>query len=151
MGLNNALGAILPIVFYSPKDILSKTSIIVMIGVSIMLIGIAVCAAAGFQKDKALKKDVFSKNQSVNFTRGLIICLIAGVFGAMFNFALVAGQPIEKVAMELGALKLNAANPTWAISLFGGFLVTAAYCFYLLKKNKSFSLFKITGNRNNWT
>jgi L-rhamnose-H+ transport protein len=150
LGLNNALGAILPIVFYSPEELLSSTSIGIMIGVSIMLVGIAMCSIAGSRKDKVLKKNLASINQPTNFTKGLIICLIAGIFGAMFNFALVAGKPLEKIAIEMGASKLNAANSTWTISLFGGFLVTAAYCFYLLKKNNSLYLFKITRNRNNW-
>jgi L-rhamnose-H+ transport protein len=150
LGLNNALGAVLPIVFFTPEELLSTASIVIMIGVFIMLIGIVVCSIAGSQKDKILRKNNYSFINPVNFSKGLIICLIAGVFGAMFNFALVAGQPIEKVAIEFGASKLNAANPTWTISLFGGFIVTAVFCGYLLKKNKSLLLFQKTGYKNYW-
>lgn len=150
LGLNNALGAILPIIFYNPEELLSPTSIGIMIGVFIMLIGIVICSVAGSEKVKALRKNVQDDVKRSNFIKGLIICLIAGFFGALFNFALVAGKPIEKVAIDMGASKLNAANPTWCISLLGGFLVTAFYCFYLIRKNKSFQLYIKSGSSKYW-
>ncbi|MEI6143661.1 MAG: L-rhamnose/proton symporter RhaT [Mariniphaga sp.] len=150
LGLNNALGAILPIIIYTPEELLTSTGIKILIGVSIMLIGIVICAIAGSQKEKALNRNVVAEKKINKFTKGLIICLVAGIFGAMFNFALVAGKPMENVAMVMGASRLNAANPSWCISLLGGFAVTAVYCFAMLKKNKTFSLFKLNGKGSYW-
>lgn len=150
LGLNNALGAILPIIIYTPEELFTPTGVAIILGVSIMLLGIVISALAGSFKDKALRKkdDLLSKNNK--FTKGLIICLIAGVFGAMFNFALVAGKPLEVLAIQNGASALNAANPTWCISLLGGFLVTLGYCIYKFRKKQTVNLFTKSGLSKNW-
>jgi L-rhamnose-H+ transport protein len=152
LGLNNALGAILPLIMYHPEDFLQPVGLALSGGVLIMLIGITICSWAGRQKEKAfnaLQQSDVPKKKGV-FLKGLIICLIAGIFGAMFNFALIAGKPIEMQAVQHGATPLNAANATWCISLFGGFIVTLAYCIYLYKSNSSLRLFTQNDSGVNW-
>lgn len=148
LGLNNAIGTILPIVLYTPEELFSLAGIGISIGVAVMLVGIVICAIAGLQKEKLIK----AGNQTLprNFTKGLVICLVAGVLGAMFNFALVAGKPLEEAALSAGSSALNAANPTWCISLLGGFIVTAIYCGYLIQKSRSGHYFFAKGNRIAW-
>jgi L-rhamnose-H+ transport protein len=152
LGLNNAIGAILPLIMYHPEDFLQPVGLALTVGVLIMLIGITICSLAGRQKEKSLNKLHKSEENKMKgvFLKGLIICLIAGVFGAMFNFALIAGKPIEIQAINNGATPLNAANATWCISLFGGFIVTLAYCIYLYRTNKSFRLFTQNDSGINW-
>ncbi|MHC4477174.1 MAG: L-rhamnose/proton symporter RhaT [Planctomycetota bacterium] len=152
LGLNNAIGAILPLILDHPEDFRLPVGKAITAGVFAMLIGIAVCSIAGAKKEKALRgaeTESAHKDKGV-FVKGLIICLIAGLFGAMFNFALIAGKPIEEQAVAAGATPLNAANATWCISLFGGFIVTLVYCLYLYKKNSSFQLFVKKGSNINW-
>lgn len=150
LGLNNAIGAILPIILYTPEELSTPTGIGISLGVAIMLVGIVFCALAGSQKEKALQSSSESNKKNSQFTKGLFICLFAGVFGAMFNFALLAGKPLEILAIQNGASKLNAANPTWCISLLGGFIVTLGYCFYLFRKNNSETLFHEGETWKNW-
>jgi len=152
LGLNNAIGAILPLVLYHPEDFQEPVGLAITAGVLVMLVGIAVCSVAGAKKEKALRlaeSESVRKDKGV-FVKGLIICLVAGVFGAMFNFALIAGKPIEEQAIIAGAEPLNAANATWCISLLGGFVVTLLYCVYLYKKNGSFRLFLQKDSNINW-
>jgi L-rhamnose-H+ transport protein len=151
LGLNNAIGAILPIILYTPEELITPAGLGISIGVGIMIIGIVFSAVAGNKKEKAKQSEVSENQPKGQFKKGLIICLIAGVFGAMFNFALVAGKPMEAIAIQNGATPLNAANPTWCISLFGGFLVTLAYCIFLFRKNKSAKLFVSGPQTTNWT
>ena len=80
-----------------------------------------------------------------------MVCLIAGVFGSMFNFAVIAGQPLTQRAAELGATPLGAPNATWCIMLPGGFLTTIAYCAYLKFANRSWKLYAAQGAGINWT
>jgi L-rhamnose-H+ transport protein len=152
LGLNNAIGAILPLIMYHPEDFLQPVGLALTMGVLIMLIGITVCSLAGRQKEKALNNLHKSNAHNMKgvFLKGLIICLIAGIFGAMFNFALITGKPIEIQAVNYGATPLNAANATWCISLFGGFIVTLAYCIYLYRTNKSLRLFAQNDSGINW-
>ena len=152
LGLNNAIGAILPLILYHPEDFQEPVGLAITAGVLVMLVGIAVCSVAGAKKEKSLRlaeSESVRKDKGV-FVKGLIICLVAGVFGAMFNFALIAGKPIEEQAIIAGAEPLNAANATWCISLLGGFVVTLLYCVYLYKKNGSFRLFLQKDSNINW-
>lgn len=152
LGLNNAIGAILPIILYTPEELVTPSGLGIIAGVVAMIIGIAICALAGNKKDKALKtRDEQVKIPGSTFLKGLIVALIAGVTGAMLNFALIAGKPLEYEAIQMGATTLNAANPTWVIALLGGFIITLAYCIYLFKKQRSFSLFRTGQSTNiNW-
>ena len=150
LGLNNAIGAILPIILFTPEELTTPTGNGIILGVAIMLVGIVFSAIAGSQKEKALRKNEPNSVKNSQFSKGLIICIAAGLLAAMFNFALLAGKPIETLAIENGASLLNAANPTWCISLLGGFIVTMCYCVYLFKKNQTGSLFQEKGLTKNW-
>lgn len=152
LGLNNAIGAIVPLIRDHPEDFGKPVGLAITAGVAVMLGGIAVCSVAGARKEKALRsaeEKSEHKDKGV-FVKGLIVCLVAGVFGAMFNFALIAGKPIEEQAVAAGATSLNAANATWCVSLLGGFVVTLLYCLYLYKKNNSFRLFALKESKINW-
>jgi L-rhamnose-H+ transport protein len=144
LGLNNAIGSILPLILYTPDELLTPAGIHIILGVAIILSGIAVCAYAGMSRERVLN---IGLPKSANYTKGVIVCVISGLLGPMFNFALIEGKPLELLAVQSGASPLNAANPTWAISLTGGFLITAIYCIYLIQKGKSGQLF--LGNKNN--
>ncbi|HUW20840.1 MAG TPA: L-rhamnose/proton symporter RhaT [Sedimentisphaerales bacterium] len=152
LGLNNAIGAIVPLIRDHPEDFFKPVGLAITTGVAVMLVGIAVCSVAGAKKGKALRSSETesARREGGVFVKGLIVCLVAGVFGAMFNFALIAGKPIEEQAVAAGATPLNAANATWCLSLLGGFVVTLLYCLYLYKKNNSFRLFTHKESKMNW-
>lgn len=124
LGLNNAIGAIMPIILYHPEQVMQPVGMVLLAGVLVMLVGIIVCAVAGLKREKAMNVAQDSKKENPQFVKGLIICLIAGTFGALFNFALIFGKPMEPIAVNAGATPLNASNPTWVIALSGGFVAS---------------------------
>lgn len=148
LGLNNALGAVSPIVVYNPEELFTPAGIGISAGVGVMLIGIAVCAAAGLKKEQVLKKQAVIP--AGEFKKGLLLCITSGVLGGSFNFALVAGKPMEEMAVQLGASSLNAVNSTWCVSLLGGFIVTAIYCGYLINKHRLSPAFIRKGTKMAW-
>jgi len=153
LGLNNAIGAILPIFLYSPDKLMQPVGLTISAGVLVMIAGIIVCAIAGMKREKAqttFDEPTDQPSGKSLFLKGFVICLVAGVFGAMFNFALIRGKPMEIIAVRLGAAPLNASNPTWVIALSGGFVITLAYCIYLFRMNKNGNLFFAGGTRINW-
>lgn len=153
LGLNNAIGAILPIILYTPEKLFQPVGLTLSAAVLVMIAGIIVLAIAGMKREKALapqSKTTVENPEKSQFLKGFLICLVAGVFGAMFNFALINGKPMETIAIGLGATPINAANPTWVIALSGGFVVTLAYCLYLFKTNKNSHLFLAPEVRMNW-
>lgn len=148
LGMNNALGAILPILFFNPHDLLSPMGKVLTTGVLIMIIGVVICSVAGNRREKSRQARTMDEKSS--FLKGLIICLVAGVCGAMFNFALIAGKPIEQQAVANGVNPLNAPYATWCISLSGGFIITLIYCGYLFIKNSSSKKFFMKHSGINW-
>jgi L-rhamnose-H+ transport protein len=148
LGMNNAIGSILPILICYPDQIMEPTGLAISGGVMFMIAGIMICSIAGAKKDKALKTSRITG--STSYAKGLVIACIAGFCGAMFNFALIAGKPLEKISLTHGATALNAVNATWCISLFGGFSVTLLYCIYLFRQNGSTGLFFAEGTKSYW-
>jgi L-rhamnose-H+ transport protein len=152
LGLNVALGSLLPILVEQPKGDAKSAVTGIITAVAVMIVGIIVCALAGAVKEKALRKADSSVAQTDQrqFGKGLTVCLIAGFFGAMFNFAVVAGQPLNYQAVVLGANPLYAPNVIWCIMLPGGFAVTIAYCAYLKSANRSWKCYSAPGSGINW-
>lgn len=152
LGMNNALVSILPLILYHPEDIAKPVGLALTSGVIVMIVGIVIFSIAGARREKVLgTNDPAAKgSEKGNFMKGLSICVLAGVFGAMFNFALIHGKPIEEQALAHGASTLNAANATWCVSLLGGFMVTLVYGIILYMKNNSFKLYKQEHTSVNW-
>jgi L-rhamnose-H+ transport protein len=153
LGLNNAIGTILPIIIYKPGQFLQPVGLTITTGVLVMILGIIICAIAGSKRDKILNLPTSESSKATkksSFGKGLIICLVAGSFGPLFNFALISGKPMEAIAVKLGTNPVNASNPTWIIALSGGFIITLIYCIYLFKTNKNFKLFSASGTGINW-
>ncbi len=137
LGLINAVGTIMPMAINNPEELLSPTGLKIILGVLIILIGIAIVSIAG--NKKATNENSGSPAAKKTFVIGLIVCLLAGVFGPMINFAFVFGKPIQNEAVQMGASLLNSANPVWSITLTGGFIANAIYCIYLLRKNNTYN------------
>lgn len=135
-GLINAIGTIAPFLFKSPSDLLTPEYSYLLIGVAFTIAGIILFSNAGKEKSQE------SGKRGRIFSRGLLICIIAGVFGPLINFGFVFGEPLQQTAVELGADSLFSANATWAVIFVAGFVVNAARCIYLLKKNGTIETYK---------
>jgi L-rhamnose-H+ transport protein len=68
----------------------------------------------------------------------------------MFNFAVVYGDPLRRLAEWAGARPVNTNNAVWCVSLMSGFIVNSAYCGYLLTRNRNCSLFTTRHSVHNW-
>ncbi len=153
MGLINALGSLLPLVFFHPEDLLEPVGLLIIAGVLVMIVAIVICAIAGFNKEKALsasKAEDKSAEMKKPFAVGLTICVVSGILSPMLNFAFVFGDKIREEAVALGASLTNAPNAIWSIALLGGLIVNIGYCTYRLSKNKTWGLFKTGGTKSYW-
>ena len=142
-GLINVIGTVAPFLVGHPSDLFTPAFITIPIGVGVTLCGIILFAAAG--KGKNGDKPV-AKGKS--FGKGLLICILAGVFGPMINFGFVMGEPLQEKAVELGASPINSANATWAVIFVAGFLVNAGQCLILLRRNRSNENYKGASVKN---
>jgi len=151
IGISAMLGTLMPLI-WTPNDgfvwiIVEKFNNlpgwIVLLGIVISLAGIIFCGWAG-----ALREKSGNSEARFNFKVGVSLAVVAGTLSAVFNFSLLAGEPIEKAALVQGAselLKMNAIYP----SSHGGALVTnVIWALILVSKNKTGSqFFKLPGEK----
>lgn len=148
LGLINSVGTLMPVVVQNPSDLLTPMGVKIMIGVAIILIGIVFYSIAGSRKENELTEKAGSADASKqaprkNMKKGLIICVLAGIFGPMINFAFVYGKPLQEKAIEQGASVVFSANAIWCIVLTAGLLINALECIRLFRKNGSWKNYKI--------
>ncbi|WP_430817761.1 L-rhamnose/proton symporter RhaT [Carboxylicivirga sp. RSCT41] len=140
LGLINSVGTIMPIVYKDPAALLEPSGLQIILGVAILLVGIVIVSIAGSKKDA--RQNESSDASGKSFTLGIIVCILAGIFGPMVNFAFVFGEPMQLKAIESGTSSSFASNTIWSIALTCGFIANFIYCLYLLQKNKTAKLFK---------
>jgi L-rhamnose-H+ transport protein len=153
LGLNNALGAILPLFLSHRSEIATASGQTLVAGVIVMLFGVVLCSWAGVQKERESaigKPEAVALTDSTGRARGILICIAGGVIGTCFNLALVFGGELNAAALKAGATELNANNPVWCVSLLGGFIPNFAYCSYLLTRNSGWKLFNPGKSRSDW-
>ncbi len=138
VGISCVLGTLLPpFISGELSHILSGNGAgYLMSGVGLGAAGIAVCGLAGRSKEKDIEKAVQQTSSSFSLSKGLPLCLLAGVLSALYGYALSVGQPIADVAALHGAGNLQ-GNVIYIFANSGAFVTTALYCIYLHRKHKT--------------
>jgi L-rhamnose-H+ transport protein len=139
MGLTIALGAIIPMVS-NPAIFTTDAGIVVTVGIALMVFSVIICAFAGNEKEKksiAVSSTQQTQNKSGLFIKGMVLCVLSGIFNPMINFAFVFGGRIITSAVDGGASQASAADALWAVALLGGLVTNIVYCSTLLTRNKT--------------
>lgn len=147
VGISCVIGTLLPpLVHGTLGDVLrSNGAGLLMSGVAIGALGIAVCGLAGRNKEKDLERIQESK-LGFSLSKGLPLCLLAGILSALYGFSLDQGLPIAAVAAKYGAENYQ-GNVVYIFSNSGAFVTTLFYCLYLHNKNKTWGEYTdSTGN-----
>lgn len=137
LGTCAAFGTLFPAIF-GGTDLFHGEGLLLLIGVSITLAGIAIIGYAGSLRSKNMTEE--EKKAAIKdfaLTKGLLVALLAGVMSACFALGLAAGTPIKEAALAGGVKALYAGLPVIFLVTFGGFLTNAAYCIQQNIKNKS--------------
>ncbi len=149
LGTCSAFGTLIPAIL-AGQDLFSGNGLILLIGVSIAIAGIAVIGYAGALKSRNMSEE--EKKKAVKdfaLKKGILIALLAGVMSACFNLGLEAGAPIKAHLASLGANELLVLNPVILLVTIGGFITNACYCLFQNYKNKTFKDYtSISGS--NW-
>ncbi len=146
LGITASFGSLIPLAVLHPDELVSERGIALLIGTAIMTVGLFFLAIAGRRRERNSGQTGSPRS---GFTLGLIICIFSGLFSSMLNFSFVFGDELRLKALDAGASALMAANPIWSLSVTGGFIANAVYCVYLLRKNKTWGVYK-TGGAPYW-
>jgi L-rhamnose-H+ transport protein len=141
MGLASSVGSLIPL-FQLEGATSNPAFPVVILGVTVMLVGVAITAVAGIQRDKA--KDTSSS--SGNMVKGLIIASVCGVLSALLNVGFANAAPVAKAAETAGVITRNSSLAAWVVVLIGAYIMNAGYAVALLIKNKSWNSFKAAGS-----
>lgn len=141
MGLAGSIGALIPLLLMENATSTPQFPYVIG-GLLITLVGVAITAKAGIDKDKLSTEEVTEKT---NIMKGIFIAVACGILSALLNVGFVSAAPIADLAKEAGAVDRNASLASWVVVLLGAYVMNAGYAVYLLIKNKSWNNFKIEG------
>ncbi|TWT76530.1 L-rhamnose-proton symporter [Planctomycetes bacterium CA13] len=147
IGISAGLGTIFPLI-WNPNDgfvwllddkFSTTPGQIVLAGIILSLLGILFCGWAGALREKSNNADGSESKSQFSFRVGVPLAIMAGVLSALFNFALLAGEPLEKAALANGANELLKMNAIYPFSNGGAFFTNFIGCLFLIRRNGSAS------------
>jgi L-rhamnose-H+ transport protein len=154
IGISTAFGSIVPFLSQHANKVFTSEGLFFFAGILLMLGGIVASALAGREKErqlsvaKAESKDPAEKRMS--FAAGLTLCILAGLGSPLGNFGAAFCTETLNRALEIGAKPLWQYNVIWAPIYTASAVPYLIYCFYLWRKNRSFSLFAVPGSKVYW-
>src|SRR5574344_1941278 len=133
LGTCAGVGTILTPIFTGKANELTTA---VIVGVAVTLVGIAIIGYAGSMKSSTLSDEEKKKAvKDFNFTKGMIVALLAGFMSACFSIGLGFGEPLCFESTDA----IYKTLPATLMVTTGGFLTNALYCIYQNSKNHTWS------------
>ena len=141
LGLCTVFGTLIPPIFqgkFAATLLDTASGRIILLGLVVTLAGIVVVAAAGAKKDAALAPAEKAKViTEFDFKKGVLVAVFSGVMSACFAFGLAAGEPVKALSAAAGTGPLWTGLPVLCLVMFGGLLTNAAWCGWLIARNRS--------------
>ena len=143
MGLAGSAGSLIPL--FQIENATSQPSFpYIIFGLFISLIGVAITAKAGIDRDKLID----NSNKSKNITKGILIAVSCGLLSSLLNVGFANAAPVANTAIEYGVIPRNSSLAAWVVVLWGAFLMNFSYSVFLLFKNNTWSTFGLTKSIN---
>ena len=140
-------GALIPLIVLNPEKLGTFQGKMIFLALGVLLVGISLCSLAARRRKS--EKPLLARERT-RFGLGLLACISAGFFSPMLNFAFAFGAPVSQTALSLGASKMGASIALLNLTMFAGFVPSAAYCIYLLNKNGTWNEFFLANTASHW-
>ena len=140
VGLGTLLGTLVPLFVQHREQMNGALLIPVFGGIVLMLAGITLSAWAG--KLREHRADQAASSPARGYNAALAVAVVCGLLAPMLNFSFAFGQEIAFAAIRQGNPAVRAAYAVWPIGLAGGFVPNIAYSVYLLRRNRTATLFQ---------
>lgn len=124
MGINTAVGSILPFVVKSPGDLLTPGGTVVLMGILGCVIGVAICGRAGAMRERQASRP--SGNPS-GFGAALLVCAASGVLSACANLGFAFTTRVGDEAVKLGTAPVYATLGSWLPVFWGATVALLAW------------------------
>jgi L-rhamnose-H+ transport protein len=137
MGINTAVGSILPFVLQSKESLFQASGVYILLGIAGCVLGVIICGIAGQMRARGLREAIPAAGVPVNnpgssdevkpasrFLLGLLLCIVSGVMSACANLGFAFTSEVGATAVCLGASPVIAGLGSWMLVYWGGFLAT---------------------------
>src|SRR5450631_2843572 len=94
LGTSAAVGALTPLIAQHSNLIMTRQGGLIILGVLVIIAGVAVCGMAGRMREKALQEQ--SAVPRHGFLGGFLLAFISGIMGSMLNLGLAYGGSIQR-------------------------------------------------------
>jgi L-rhamnose-H+ transport protein len=118
MGINTAVGSILPFVVASPADLLKPSGEVILAGIFGCVLGVAVCGRAGVLRDQRKGQ----KNAGTSFGLALVVCAASGLLSSCANLGFAFTGKVGEAAEQLGASPVFSTLASWLPVFWGAAL-----------------------------
>lgn len=141
MGINTAVGSILPFVLQSQESLFQPSGIYVLLGIAGCVLGVAICGIAGQMRARSIQEPApilgATRNSAVpaygakpprhRFVLGLLLCIVSGVLSACANLGFAFTSAVGTAAQQMGASPVIAGLGSWMLVFWGGFVATVMW------------------------
>ncbi len=115
MGINTAVGSLLPFLVKSPFDLLTSGGRAILIGIAGCIAGVVVCGRGGFLRER----QTGASAQQRGFGRALIVCVASGLLSACANLGFAFTSRVGEEAQKFGASPVFATLASWLPVFWG--------------------------------
>jgi L-rhamnose-H+ transport protein len=119
-----------------------------VVGLALMLVGIALCCRASILRDRRVdaRPDVpVDAGRRSTPLIGVLIALLSGVLSAMLNTGFAYGAPLMESAKAAGVREDATTLAVWVPALWGGLLVNVAGTAIKIHRHRGWSNFAASG------
>jgi L-rhamnose-H+ transport protein len=132
MGLNAAVGTVLPLASLVGSNLWVGRGLYVVAGTAIAILGIIVSSMAGARRESRASTDGKTK-----FVSGLTIAVAAGCLSCLPNLGMPYATNTMQAARSLGAPASLAGDAVWCLFFTFGGLVNCIYCVALMISHRN--------------
>jgi len=143
---------LVPLLYFNPASLLDVSGQFILIGVLVMIVGLAVVTRAGRlreQQPTARKAYAISTSSAPRvFWLGILMASIAGVLSAGLNFSFAFSGSVVTAAEQAGAASSASTYPVWALALTGGMLPNAAFSAWTMTQKNTWHRYPLGLHRD---
>lgn len=123
MGINTAVGSILPFVVKSRGELFTAGGAVILAGIAGCVIGVAICGKAGALRESHAAKS----GPQRSFALALLVCAASGFLSACANLGFAFTSRVGDEALKLGASPVYSTLASWLPVFWGAALALLAW------------------------
>jgi len=109
MGINTAVGSMLPFLVKSPADLLTPGGRVVLAGIAGCVVGVAVCGRAGSIREQAAD----APGERRGLGKALLVCAASGILSSCANLGFAFSSRVGDEAQKLGVNPVYSTLTSW--------------------------------------